>query len=128
MRLNGVARLARSSGVYRRALHTSNRLQLVMMSLRKSETTSEEALPDSEQVIYVLHGEGEALIGGRLHHLERGDGLIVPAGAQLNLRNTGVEDLRLLEFFAPPVFPEGWVQEAHEPPARSELGGQSPDH
>jgi quercetin dioxygenase-like cupin family protein len=114
MKIQGIAKLARNSDVFRKVLHTGRRMQVVIMSLRKGEGTHEEAHPHSDQLVYVLHGDGEALIGGRLHDLDRGDGLFVATGTRLKLRNTGDEELRVLVVLSPPVFPEDWTQEFRE--------------
>ena len=114
MKLQGLAKLARSTDVFRKVLHTGRRLQIVIMSVRKGEGTSEESHPHSDQLLYVLHGDGEAMVGGRIHDLDRGDGLFVATGTRLKIRNTGDDELRVLVVVSPPVFPEGLVQEFRE--------------
>jgi len=114
MKLHGLAKLARTSEYLRKVLHTGRRLQIVILSLRKDEGTGEEAYSHSDQLLVVLHGDGEALIGGRLHDLDRGDGLFVAAGTRFKLRNAGDEELRVLSVISPPVFPEGFSQEFRE--------------
>jgi mannose-6-phosphate isomerase-like protein (cupin superfamily) len=114
MKLQGIAKLARSAEVFRKVLHTGRRLQIVVLSLRKDEGTPEENYPHSDQLVYVLHGDGEAMIGGRIHDLDRGDGLFVAAGTRLRLRNTGPDELRVMVVMSPPAFPEAWVQEFRE--------------
>ena len=110
MKLTGIPKLTHALRVQRKALRTGRRMQVVASSLRHKEFTREEVHAHSDQMIYVLHGDGEALLGGQRHDLQRGDGLFVAAGKRLRLRNTGDEALRLLTVLSPPVFPEDFTE------------------
>jgi mannose-6-phosphate isomerase-like protein (cupin superfamily) len=122
MKLQGIAKLARTGDAFRKVIQTGRRLQIGVMSLRRNEVTGETNHPHSDRFLFVLHGDAEALAGARFHDLDKGDGLFVPAGTRVNVRNTGDDELQFLEIFSPPVFPEGFVE-----PTRARLRTAEPD-
>ncbi len=60
--------------------------------------------PDSDQVVYVVSGHGEATVRDHTAPLAPGDVLIIPAGDPHELRCTGEEPLRTLNVYAPAVY------------------------
>jgi mannose-6-phosphate isomerase-like protein (cupin superfamily) len=114
MKLQGIAKLARTTDAYRKVMRTGRRLQVVILTIHANESTGEEIHAASDRLLIVLHGDGEGLLGGTRHDLEKGDALFVAAGTRLTLRNTGKDELKLLDVFSPPVFPENLVQETRE--------------
>ncbi len=58
--------------------------------------------PVSEEVLYVLSGEGEQMLGdGAPFPVRAGDAIYVPTAAYHSTRNTGWEPLRLLAVYNP---------------------------
>lgn len=60
--------------------------------------------PDSDQWLYVLSGSGSATVAGEEVDLSQGTLLLVQAGESHEIRNTGEDPLRTLDFYAPPAF------------------------
>ena len=60
--------------------------------------------PDSDQVVYVVAGHGEATVGDQTAPLAPGDVLIIEAGDPHELRCTGDEPLRTLNVYAPAAY------------------------
>ena len=57
---------------------------------------------ESEEVLYVLSGEGEQMVGdGEPFPVEAGDTIYVPTGVFHSTRNTGWEPMRLLAVYNP---------------------------
>lgn len=54
--------------------------------------------------IYVLKGEGEALVNGKWEKILQGDYILVPEKIEHAIRNTGEEPLMLFVAHAPPLF------------------------
>jgi quercetin dioxygenase-like cupin family protein len=53
-----------------------------------------------EEISYVTDGEGELLIEGQpVRKLKTGDGMIVPAGAKHDARNTGTKPLKIVAVY-----------------------------
>jgi mannose-6-phosphate isomerase-like protein (cupin superfamily) len=87
---------------FRRVLYTGAHLQLVAMTLQPGEEIGEEVHEDRDQFFRFEEGEGEVLIDGKSHRIEDDYGVIVPAGARHNVRNTGNEPLKLYTIYGPP--------------------------
>lgn len=60
--------------------------------------------PDSDQIVYVVSGHGEATVRDRTAPLAPGDVLIIDAGDPHELRCTGDEPLLTLNVYAPPTY------------------------
>jgi oxalate decarboxylase/phosphoglucose isomerase-like protein (cupin superfamily) len=58
--------------------------------------------PESEEILYVLSGEGEQMLDdGEPFEVKPGDTIYVPTGVFHSTRNTGWEPLRLLALYNP---------------------------
>ena len=99
----------KSNSDFRRVLYTGHQLQLVLMSLPPGEDIGEEVHADRDQFLRIEDGEGEVWIDGRMTSVEDDFGIVVPAGARHNVRNTGDRPLRLYTLYAPPEHAEGMV-------------------
>lgn len=94
---------------FRRVLYTGRQLQLVLMSIEPGGEIGEEVHPDRDQFFRIEEGSGEVAIDGRARPVEPGFGIVVPAGARHNVRNTGKEPLRLYTLYGPPEHEDGTV-------------------
>jgi len=95
---------------FRHVLYTGHNLQLVLMTLKPGEEIGEEVHEDRDQFFRFEKGSGVVLIDGVENSVEEDFGVIVPAGARHNVRNTGTEDLRLYTIYAPPEHLDGLVK------------------
>ena len=58
--------------------------------------------PDSEEILYVLSGEGEQVLNdGEMFAVRAGDTIHIPKGIFHSTQNTGWEPLRLLALYNP---------------------------
>jgi oxalate decarboxylase/phosphoglucose isomerase-like protein (cupin superfamily) len=58
--------------------------------------------PESEEILYVLSGEGEQMLDDReVFRVKPGDTIYVPTGIFHSTRNTGWEPMRLLAVYNP---------------------------
>jgi len=87
---------------FRHVLYTGKHLQLVLMALRPGEEIGEEVHFDRDQFFRVEEGQGEVWIDGRVSPIVGEVGIIVPAGARHNIRNTGAKPLKLYTIYGPP--------------------------
>ena len=55
-------------------------------------------------------GTGEVWIDGTRTEIKSGTGIVVPAGARHNVRNTGGKPLTLYTIYAPPEHADGTVR------------------
>tara|TARA_B100000378_G_scaffold81451_1_gene63820 strand:- start:479 stop:889 length:411 start_codon:yes stop_codon:yes gene_type:complete len=94
---------------FRRVLYTGRNLQLVLMALEPGEEIGMEIHDDRDQFFRVEAGQGEVLIDGVRTSIKEDDAIIVPAGAEHNVVNTGATPLRLYTIYGPPEHVDGTV-------------------
>jgi mannose-6-phosphate isomerase-like protein (cupin superfamily) len=94
--------LTEDNAHFRRVLYTGRHLQLVLMSLRPGEDIGEEVHHDRDQFFRVEEGKGEVWIDGARSAIESDAGIVVPAGARHNVKNTGKGGLKLYTIYGPP--------------------------
>ena len=99
---------------FRRVLYTGKNLQLVLMSLPPGCDIGEEVHKDRDQFFRFEEGSGEVDIDDNRYHVADGNGVIVPAGARHNVRNTGDVPLKLYTLYGPPEHKDGIVQSTKE--------------
>lgn len=95
---------------FRKVLFTTQRSQLVLMTLQAGEEIGVEKHDTHDQFFRVEAGEGEARVEGTVYPLKDGTALVVPAGSEHNVVNTSkTEPLRLYTIYSPPEHPDGTV-------------------
>ncbi|MBP7494577.1 MAG: cupin domain-containing protein [Spirochaetales bacterium] len=57
----------------------------------------------SEEIIYIIEGEGEVLIDGKVYAVRKGSVVVFPQKSIHMVRNAGNSELRIICFFAPPT-------------------------
>jgi mannose-6-phosphate isomerase-like protein (cupin superfamily) len=95
---------------FRRVLYTGGHLQLVLMTLQPGEEIGSEVHADRDQFFRFEEGAGKVDIDDNSYDVEDGSGVIVPAGARHNVRNTGSGPLRLYTLYGPPEHKDQIVQ------------------
>jgi mannose-6-phosphate isomerase-like protein (cupin superfamily) len=95
---------------FRRVLYTGQHIQLVLMALQPGDEIGEETHRDTDQFFRVEEGRGEAWIDGHKTKIKGDDGIVVPAGAKHNIKNTGTKALKLYTLYSPPQHSDGTVQ------------------
>lgn len=95
---------------FRRVLYTGKNLQLVLMTLQPGEEIGSEVHDDRDQFFRFEEGNGKVDIDDNCYAVEDGSGVIVPAGARHNVRNTGDGPLKLYTLYGPPEHKDGVVQ------------------
>jgi mannose-6-phosphate isomerase-like protein (cupin superfamily) len=95
---------------FRRVLYTGKHLQLVLMTLQPGEEIGAEVHTDRDQFFRFEEGRGQVDIDDNTYDVEDGSGVIVPAGARHNVRNTGDGPLKLYTLYGPPEHIDGLVE------------------
>ena len=99
-----------SGNNFREVLYTTQRSQLVIMTLQPGEEIGMEHHECHDQFIRVEAGEGVAILDGEEHKLEDGVAVVIPAGTEHNVINTSqAEPMRLYTLYTPPEHPTGIV-------------------
>jgi mannose-6-phosphate isomerase-like protein (cupin superfamily) len=102
-----VVGLARRNENFREVLFTTERSQLVLMSIRAGEEIGEETHDGVDQVLMFVEGEGEAVLGGERRAVRAGSVVVVPAGTRHNFITKGDASLKLYTVYTPPEHPDG---------------------
>lgn len=96
---------------FRNVLYTTPELQLVLMNLKPGEDIGSEVHPDITQFFRIEAGTGVAVLNGIETEVVDGSSIIIPAGIEHNIMNTGDRDLKLYTLYTPPEHKHGVVQE-----------------
>ena len=86
---------------FRRVLYTAKHCQLVVMALKPKEEIGAE-VHTLDQFFRVEAGTGEAILDGVRTPIRAGFAVLVPAGTNHNIVNTGSIPLKLYTLYAPP--------------------------
>ena len=100
--------LAVKNNEFRRVLYTAKNLQLVVMALKPKEEIGAE-VHKLDQFLRVEVGTGEAVLDGVRTPIRAGFAVVVPAGVNHNIINTGNIPLKLYTVYAPPNHRDGVV-------------------
>jgi len=93
---------------FRRVLYTAKNCQLVIMALKPKEEIGME-MHELDQFFRVEEGAGEAIINGVRTEIGAGFAVIVPAGTNHNIINTGSVSMKLYTLYAPPNHRDGII-------------------
>jgi mannose-6-phosphate isomerase-like protein (cupin superfamily) len=93
---------------FRKVLFTAEHSQLVLMSLKPGEDIGAET-HGLDQFIRVESGRGIARLNGTEYPLEDGTAVVIPAGIEHNILNSGQESLKLYTIYSPPEHKDGTV-------------------
>ena len=93
---------------FRRVLYTAKNCQLVLMALRPKEEIGAE-VHKLDQFFRVEEGNGQAILDGATTAIKAGFAVVVPAGANHNIINTGTVPLKLYTLYSPPNHRDGVV-------------------
>lgn len=111
-----IKKAAKDNDYFRNVVFTATKSQLVLMCLRPGEEIGME-VHDGDQVIYLIEGEGFAVVDDSKKEIEKGSIVFVPAGVRHNIVNTDDEAMKLFTIYAPPQHAAGIVQ-PHKPEER----------
>ena len=100
--------LAVKNDDFRRVLYTARHCQLVVMALKPNEEIGAE-VHTLDQFFRVEEGTGEVVLDGVRTAIRAGFAVMVPAGANHNIINTGSAPLKLHTLYAPPNHRDGVV-------------------
>ena len=94
---------------FRTVLHTGTQSQLTVMSLKPGEDIGSEVHSVGDQFIRIEQGKGKAVLDGVEHDVEDDFAIVIPAGIEHNVVNTGDEDMKLYSIYSPAEHPAGAV-------------------
>jgi len=93
---------------FRQVLYTAKNCQLVVMSLKPKEEIGME-VHQLDQFFRVEEGMGEAVLDGIHRIISAGFCVLVPAGTNHNIINTGSTSMKIYTLYSPPNHRDGVV-------------------
>ena len=104
-----VLELTKENTNFRKVLYTGPHSQLVVMSIPPGEDIGEEVHEKTDQILFFVAGESEAVLNGESQKVRENDAVFVPAGTKHNFKNTGNSNLKLYTVYSPPAHKDGTV-------------------
>ena len=95
------------NSAFRKVVYTSQFLQVVLMTLLPGEDIGTEIHEHVDQFFRIESGSGIAKIEGKEYDLADGISVVVPAGSEHNLINTGDVPMHLYTIYTPPNHIDG---------------------
>ena len=107
--IDNIEEKTEQNNFFRQVLYTGKHTQLVVMSLLPGEEIGMEVHPQVDQFFRIEEGRAKVIIDGEEHEVYEGFAIIVPAGSQHNVINTGSNPLKLYTLYSPPNHPDGTI-------------------
>ena len=104
---------------FRKVLFTAQNSQLVVMALQPGEDIGAEVHAEHDQFIRLEEGSGKAVLDGNEYEIKDDWAVVIPAGVEHNIINTGEEVMKLYTIYSPPEHKNGTV---HATKAEAEAG------
>lgn len=115
-----IKKITKENTNFRTVLYTGKYTQIVAMSIPVGGDIGEEVHPNTDQIIFIVDGDGEAILNGETRRIEEHDVVFVPAGTTHNFKNIDDEELKLFTVYAPPEHPDGTVHKTKEDAQKEE--------
>ena len=99
--VEGVEAFVTKDGSTIRELHHTQVQSLAEATLEVEQATERHYHRLTEEIYFVLKGQGKLEVDGETTHVRPGDAVLIPAGAWHQLENNGTSELRILCCCAP---------------------------
>jgi mannose-6-phosphate isomerase-like protein (cupin superfamily) len=93
-----------NNSYFRQAVLNGQRMQIVLMSLRRREESGPEAHEDCEHVYINIFGQGRIVMDGKESQFSECDWVLVPPGLEHTIINMGDQPLKMIAIYSPPHF------------------------
>lgn len=94
---------------FRKVVAIGAHSQVVLMSLLPGEDIGSEVHEKVDQFFRIEKGEGKVVVNGEEFAVSDGSAVLVPAGSEHNVVNTGSSDLKLYTIYSPANHIDGRV-------------------
>lgn len=108
--VENIEKLTKENTLFRKVLYTGKYSQLVLMNLKSGEEIGAEVHSDVDQFFRFEEGMGQVIIDDATHDVGAEFGVIVPAGANHNVINTGDSELKLYTIYSPAEHMDGTIR------------------
>jgi mannose-6-phosphate isomerase-like protein (cupin superfamily) len=107
--VNNIENETLSNDYFRKEVFTGEHLQMTVMSLLPGEDIGAEVHDTTDQFLRIEQGSGVALIGETEYAVEDDFAIIIPAGMNHNVTNTGEIPMKLYSIYTPAEHPVGTI-------------------
>jgi len=107
---------------YRKVLYTAKQSQLVVMNIEPGDEIGLET-HELDQFIRFEAGKATVTLNGTAHEVEDDWAVVIPAGVEHNVVNTGDEPLKLYSVYSPPEHKDGTVHATKAEDAEEHFDG-----
>jgi mannose-6-phosphate isomerase-like protein (cupin superfamily) len=118
--VDNIERLTTENRDFRRVLYTTEQSQLVVMAIPPGEHIGAEVHDDVDQFFRVEEGTGMVDLAGSRTPLVPGSAIVIPAGTEHDIINTGALPLQLYTLYSPPHHRDGVVHHTRADAERDE--------
>jgi mannose-6-phosphate isomerase-like protein (cupin superfamily) len=87
---------------FRHAVLNGQKSQIVLMSLRKGESSGPEVHADCEHILINVFGEGRVVVNGEESGFNEHDWVLVRPGVEHDIINLGDRPLKVITIYTPP--------------------------
>ncbi|MBU1083164.1 cupin domain-containing protein [Patescibacteria group bacterium] len=108
--IENIEQVTKTNTLFRKVLYTGKYSQLVLMNLKPGEEIGAEVHTDVDQFFRFEEGTGQVIIDDVTHNIEAEFAVIVPAGANHNVVNTGDSELKLYTIYSPAEHQDGTLR------------------
>ncbi|HJN62632.1 MAG TPA: cupin domain-containing protein [Candidatus Paceibacterota bacterium] len=109
---------------YRRVVYTAKNSQLVLMSIAPGDEIGAE-VHSLDQFLRIEGGVGKAVVGDAEYDVKDGSAIVIPAGINHNVINTGDVDLKLYSIYSPPEHKDGTIHKTKADEVEEHFDGQT---
>ena len=120
--VTNIERATLENDSYRKVLYTGKNSQLVLMTIQPGDEIGRET-HDLDQFIRLEAGEALVTLDGVEHRIEDDWAVVIPAGTEHNVVNTGSKPLRLYSVYSPPEHKDGTLHATKADDAEEHFDG-----
>ena len=107
--INNIESETLGNDYFRKEIFTGEHMQLTVMAIPVGGDIGMETHPHTDQFLRVEQGTGKAILGGVEHDVTDDFAIIIPAGVEHNVINTGDIPMKLYSIYTPPNHPQGTI-------------------
>lgn len=94
---------------FRKVIFDGQKSQLVVMTIQPGDDIGMEVHEEHDQFIRIEEGQAKVILNGEESEVEDDWAIVIPAGVEHNVVNTGSEPLKLYTIYSPPEHPKGTI-------------------
>lgn len=94
----------KSRGKFFEVLGQTDLSQIAVMTIKPGQDSGPEELHRGDQIVYVVEGEAQVLVGDKTYKLTPGMVAVVPKQTRHHIYNSGKTDLFFLTIYTPPEY------------------------